>query len=591
MSAVPVVTIYKNGDLHFFGKKLVVNVKRISTFDNFLDKVTQDTHARVAIRRLCTPNHGSRVVKLEQLQNGGIYVAVGQEKFKRLQYGKLQPIHQQKIMKQNVKPVLHSRLHASARYKKVALAEPLQNRIVYVHRNGEPKHPGLKLLLDKRILQSMDTVLQYISNKIKLRTGAVRCLVTMDGIEVKETKNIKTGTRYVAVGYNRPLIKAVYENGQNSFNVTPKRSTLPKNSSKNKCDKVVFRRGCKAYLKQGNNENEDNSKPCYYENTIDESGADGNCTGNFMPCLTNEITNELDKSRTNEAILKDDNIVEGVVDIFEGKVDDGENDASISAFNDAENDGEIDRKNDSEIEACSHVENVVRNATFNKNKNRNDKKGRKKILKGFGTSYSKHITKDTVSSKKLSTNSDSLSNSYSKAEGHDATLSSDTEGKFDLFEEDDKNVATPTVKPVSNDIAIEVLTSDQNNPVHSGKYKHRDKQPSLIEDEPTERETTVGPISPSFTATHMKEIYKTQRELRNTKSPNVFDASGTQGEIAEPVTDNQETAVEQTIDQQLAEEVTDEEVKGGNVAAEDHLTTSEIDLNKTEAKTSNHEMQ
>lgn len=48
----------------------------------------------------------------------------------------------------------------------------------------------------------------------------------MDGIEVKETKNIKTGTRYVAVGYNRPLIKAVYENGQNSFNVTPKRYNI-----------------------------------------------------------------------------------------------------------------------------------------------------------------------------------------------------------------------------------------------------------------------------------------------------------------------------------------------------------------------------
>ena len=83
--AVPVVTIYRNGDLHFYGKKLVVNPKNISTFDNFLDKVTHDTQARVAIRRLCTPNHGSRILKLDQLQNGGVYVAVGAEKFKRLQ--------------------------------------------------------------------------------------------------------------------------------------------------------------------------------------------------------------------------------------------------------------------------------------------------------------------------------------------------------------------------------------------------------------------------------------------------------------------------------------------------------------------------
>ena len=82
--ASTVITVYRNGDNHFSGKKLVVNRKQIRNFDNFLDRVTRDTQAGCAIRSIRTPNHGSKILSLEKLENGGIYVAVGLERFKQL---------------------------------------------------------------------------------------------------------------------------------------------------------------------------------------------------------------------------------------------------------------------------------------------------------------------------------------------------------------------------------------------------------------------------------------------------------------------------------------------------------------------------
>ena len=84
-STIPTVTVYKNGDSHFPGKKIVVSPKYIRNFDTFLDRVTRDIRAGVAVRSIRTPAHGSRVTQLNKLDNGGTYVAVGSERFKALQ--------------------------------------------------------------------------------------------------------------------------------------------------------------------------------------------------------------------------------------------------------------------------------------------------------------------------------------------------------------------------------------------------------------------------------------------------------------------------------------------------------------------------
>ncbi len=84
-TTAPVITIYKNGDTYYHGKRLVLNRKVIRNFDAFLDRVTKDVSSKVAVRSIRTPSHGHRVADLDKLENGGVYVAVGPERFKKLE--------------------------------------------------------------------------------------------------------------------------------------------------------------------------------------------------------------------------------------------------------------------------------------------------------------------------------------------------------------------------------------------------------------------------------------------------------------------------------------------------------------------------
>lgn len=211
----PVITVYKNGDMHFLGKKIVVNQKQIRTFECFLDKVTKATGSEVAIRKVHSANSGNRLVNLGDIKNGGNYVASGIEKFVPLHYQKIhEERHVSKPMPMDVTPVSHSRVVVASRCRKEAMAEPLKNRIIFIYSNGKEKDPPMKLLLDKRVLQTMDTVLQYISYKINLQSGAVRSIHAVDGIKLHDVKEIITNTPYVAVGSEKHFFKRNYSRDQ-----------------------------------------------------------------------------------------------------------------------------------------------------------------------------------------------------------------------------------------------------------------------------------------------------------------------------------------------------------------------------------------
>uniref|UniRef100_A0AAQ4QB40 Si:dkey-25g12.4 n=1 Tax=Gasterosteus aculeatus aculeatus TaxID=481459 RepID=A0AAQ4QB40_GASAC len=80
------IVVYKNGDAFFTGKKRVLNPRHLSTFDNFLTSLTEELAAPFgAVRRLHTPAEGHRVHGLDDLKHRGVYVAAGNEKFKRLE--------------------------------------------------------------------------------------------------------------------------------------------------------------------------------------------------------------------------------------------------------------------------------------------------------------------------------------------------------------------------------------------------------------------------------------------------------------------------------------------------------------------------
>ncbi|XP_008260730.3 doublecortin domain-containing protein 2 isoform X3 [Oryctolagus cuniculus] len=196
------VLVYRNGDPFFAGRRVVIHEKKVSSFDVFLKEVTGGVQAPFgAVRNIYTPLTGHRIRKLDQIQSGGNYVAGGQEAFKKLNYldigdNKKRPME---VVNTEVKPVIHSRINVSARFRK-SLQEP---RTIFLIANGDLINPASRLLIPRKALSQWDHILQMVTEKITLRSGAVHRLYTLEGKLVESGAELENGQFYVAVGRDK----------------------------------------------------------------------------------------------------------------------------------------------------------------------------------------------------------------------------------------------------------------------------------------------------------------------------------------------------------------------------------------------------
>uniref|UniRef100_A0A671YWZ0 Si:dkey-25g12.4 n=1 Tax=Sparus aurata TaxID=8175 RepID=A0A671YWZ0_SPAAU len=171
------VTVYRNGDAFFAGKKIVVNPRQVTTFDHFLASLTKGIEAPFgAVRKLYTHREGHRVQQLDDLKHGDVYVALH--------------IHFQ------IQPVVHSKIIVSARWRR-AIDESCT---INVFTNGEILVPPARIRIPKYTLRSWEKVLTMVTDKVRLRTGAVHRLYTLEGRPVCGPTQLENNQHYVAVG-------------------------------------------------------------------------------------------------------------------------------------------------------------------------------------------------------------------------------------------------------------------------------------------------------------------------------------------------------------------------------------------------------
>ncbi|XP_063079992.1 doublecortin domain-containing protein 2B [Engraulis encrasicolus] len=200
------VVVYRNGDPFFTGRRFVVNQRQVACMEAFLNDVTQNIHAPLAVRTLYTPRNGHRIRELEDLQTGSHYVAAGFERFKRLDYlntGVKKPQISKLEVRERVFVLFCSlqarpplRPNVSARWRKII---PIPC-IIHVFRNGDVLGSALRFILPRSMLRDLEQVLCLITEKAALRTGAVRRLCTLDGVTVTSAQELVSGQCYVAVG-------------------------------------------------------------------------------------------------------------------------------------------------------------------------------------------------------------------------------------------------------------------------------------------------------------------------------------------------------------------------------------------------------
>lgn len=191
------VKVYKNGNRNFLGKTLVINRRHIRTMEALYDQVTSHISAFNAVRKICTPIGGRPVQSLENIQNKSVYVAAGREEFKRLNYADLGVSKPRPPRKTNNSP-RKAVIVAEGRHKMDYEWGKRDLKIIHVFCNGDVFKPSVKIVLQKRLQQSMEQILGIVQEHVYLPAG-IGALFTIDNKHVLTPAELVTGGQYVAV--------------------------------------------------------------------------------------------------------------------------------------------------------------------------------------------------------------------------------------------------------------------------------------------------------------------------------------------------------------------------------------------------------
>ncbi|KAJ8035549.1 Serine/threonine-protein kinase DCLK3 [Holothuria leucospilota] len=81
------VHFYRNGDKFYKGKKFRITPQRYVSLDGLLSDLTKSVSLPYGVRKLYTPNGGTRIRHIDDIRDGESYVCASFEKFKKLKYG------------------------------------------------------------------------------------------------------------------------------------------------------------------------------------------------------------------------------------------------------------------------------------------------------------------------------------------------------------------------------------------------------------------------------------------------------------------------------------------------------------------------
>ncbi|XP_058265124.1 serine/threonine-protein kinase DCLK2 isoform X1 [Hemibagrus wyckioides] len=183
------VRFYRNGDRYFKGLVYAVSNDRFRSLDALLAELTRaladNLHLPQGVRTIYTADGSKRVTSLDELVEGECYVCASNEPYRKVDYTK------------NVNPNWGSRLAGTGTVPGVGRQGSLggtrapgegkeskdfiKPKLVTVIRSGAKPRKAVRVLLNKKTAHSFEQVLADITEAIKLDSGAVKKLYTLDG--------------------------------------------------------------------------------------------------------------------------------------------------------------------------------------------------------------------------------------------------------------------------------------------------------------------------------------------------------------------------------------------------------------------------
>ncbi|KAM9363723.1 serine/threonine-protein kinase DCLK2 [Symphorus nematophorus] len=181
------VRFYRNGDKYFKGLVYAVSNDRFRSLDALLMELTRSLSDNVnlpqGVRTLYALDGGRKITSLDELVEGESYVCASNEPFRRVDYTKNVNPNWSVGSKTGTSRSLSSLFPLKSELQRES-KDFIKPKLVTVIRSGVKPRKAVRILLNKKTAHSFEQVLSDITDAIKLDSGAVRRLYTLEGKQI-----------------------------------------------------------------------------------------------------------------------------------------------------------------------------------------------------------------------------------------------------------------------------------------------------------------------------------------------------------------------------------------------------------------------
>uniref|UniRef100_A0A671ECG1 non-specific serine/threonine protein kinase n=1 Tax=Rhinolophus ferrumequinum TaxID=59479 RepID=A0A671ECG1_RHIFE len=176
---------YRNGDRYFKGLLFAISSDRFRSFDALLMELTRSLSDNVnlpqGVRTIYTIDGSRKVTSLDELLEGESYVCASNEPFRKVDYTKnINPNWSVNIKGGTARALAAPSVKSEVKESK----DFIKPKLVTVIRSGVKPRKAVRILLNKKTAHSFEQVLTDITEAIKLDSGVVKRLCTLDGKQV-----------------------------------------------------------------------------------------------------------------------------------------------------------------------------------------------------------------------------------------------------------------------------------------------------------------------------------------------------------------------------------------------------------------------
>ncbi|PRP88686.1 hypothetical protein PROFUN_02782 [Planoprotostelium fungivorum] len=217
----PLILVFRNADKHHQGVQVLVRPG--ITFEQLLQQLTTVVGLPTgAVRKLYTAD-GKSVKTLDDVLDGHNYIAAGPEKVNLESASEsLKELEKSKSVKEEgeSKEDAHDGKSEEAEDAKAASATPKKSvvsayggkplekfgtqgekaKTIYAYRNADKHHAGVKVAVHPRKFKNFDQLREHLSKEVKLPTGPVLKVLTVDGKSIKDLEALEDEGSYICCG-------------------------------------------------------------------------------------------------------------------------------------------------------------------------------------------------------------------------------------------------------------------------------------------------------------------------------------------------------------------------------------------------------